>query len=210
MTCMTRSAFETFEHAGYTYELHTDEEPASPAEWDNLGELVAFDPLWREYRFAERNTTSEEDEALERGGFKMLARYLRMTQGITAVPFRYADHGSNGARIYPERTDTESAAGFIYTTDARVDELAGTDAQYHEREWILNALHAELQTWNDYVEGNVVGYVVRSPDGRVLDSVWGFYPEEGNDVYSEVRDEARASAEYHASEDAKASRYMAL
>lgn len=208
MSCITSpSAFETFERAGYTCELHTDEEPWSPAEWDNLGTLVAFDPLWHEYRFAERNSTDQEDEALERGGWKLLARYLRMTQGIIAVPYYYADYGSGRAQIYESTT---CGAGFIGTTHTRVDELSGTDEATHAQEWIENALRAELKTWSDYVEGNVYGYVVRSSEGKILDSCWGFYPDEEGDVLEYVRAEARESADYHAREDANASRYMAL
>ena len=44
--------FETFEHAGFVCELHPDEEPMSPANWDNLGTLYDFTPLQREYAVA--------------------------------------------------------------------------------------------------------------------------------------------------------------
>lgn len=219
-------AFETFEHHGYTCELHHDEEPSSPADWDQLGELVAFDSLWRDYRFAERNSTGAEDEALERGGWKVLARYLRMTRGAIAVPFYYADYGSGGARLWATDADDDNPSGFIYTTPERVRELCGdpvppwdpaldpfycpADWTGSPVEWIEEQLRGELKTWNDYVEGRVVGYVVRGADGDVLDSCWGFYPDTDGDGLDYVRGEAREAAEQFASEDANAFRYMAL
>jgi hypothetical protein len=50
---------------------------------------------------------------------------------------------------------------------------------------------AEIETWIDYCNGDVYGYIVKDNDGEVLDSVWGFYGEE----YCE--EEAKSSAQWH-------------
>ena len=35
-------AIETYKHAGLTIEIHVDEGPESPREWDNAGKLVIY------------------------------------------------------------------------------------------------------------------------------------------------------------------------
>jgi len=195
--------FETFEHAGMTCELYQDEEPSSPAEWDNIGILVAGPSLARAM-LGEHRTTSAEDDAIGRGGAALLVRYLRMVEGEIAVPFHFADYGSGGARIWATGLDDDAPSGFIVTTHQRVNELFGTEPQYHTQEWIENALRAELRNWDAYVEGRVVGVVVRDPSGAVVDSVWGIYPDDEGDGLEYARTEVRGMAEYAAQARAEA------
>jgi hypothetical protein len=200
---------EKYEHKGYTVEIWQDEEPMSPAEWDTLGTLVAFSDLERNYSFAEETAGSDATEALERsdGDTALLIRYLRLAEGKFAVPFYFADYGSGGARIW--KTD-ENPSGYIYTTEKRITELCGNDPRYHRPEWIESALEQELDTWSNYVEGNVFGFVVKSPTDEIMDSCWGFYADSGSDPYGSAKAEANASAEYRAKQDKEAQRYLAL
>jgi len=194
-------AFETFEHAGCTIELHTDDEPTPPSDWDQLGTLVAMPSLWREYRFAERVADSEECDAIERGGFRLLARYLRMTRGEIAVPFDYFEHGPQGTlRMAPMKE--QSPSGYIYTTAERVRELCGEAPERQELDLIRASLIAELGDWRSYIEGRVIGFIVYDAEGNNVESCWGFYPDEEGDGYEHVRAEARAAAETHAHDDA--------
>ncbi|HUX02457.1 MAG TPA: hypothetical protein VMY35_15960, partial [Phycisphaerae bacterium] len=50
-------------------------------------------------------------------------------------------------------------------------------------------LRAEVSTYDDYLTGQVFGYVVEDEDGNDLDSCWGFYGEDY------CRETARESAE---------------
>lgn len=185
-------AFETFTHAGCTVKLVQDDQPCSPKEWDNLGILVALPRLAREYDMAHRETTGREDEAIERGGLKLLRRYLRLTEGATILPFRFVDHGSGGARIYATYDADDPASGFIMATP---ETIAMTGV---ESDKIEDGLRAELRTWDDYVQGNVVGYVVEDADGVHVDSCYGFYPDHGDgDGHEYARGEARDAAEEH-------------
>lgn len=187
-------ALETYERDGFTAKVYQDETPVSPADWDNLGELVAFSPPWREFRFAERESTRDEDDAVERGGFPLLARYLSMTAGAFAVPFHFHDYGSSGSRLYATDRDDGNLSGFIVTTHPRVTELCGDDPRFHEREWIEDALRGELEVWGQYVEGDVYGVVIEGYlplRGRtILESVWGMYG------FEYACEEARTMLEY--------------
>lgn len=199
-------AFERFDHAGFVCELHTDEDPSSPADWDTLGTLVGFSDLTRGWEFTERNATWQEEEALERGEFRLVARYLRLTAGAIAVPFEFRDYGSSGNRLLATSEDDSHVNGFLVTTPGRVAELA-SEEQSRDPEWIEEALRGELREWGAWAAQEVVGYVVRDQFGEVVDSCWGFYPEHfsaaereeygrpaSDDGYEYVREEARAAA----------------
>jgi hypothetical protein len=167
-------AIETFKHDGLTVKIYQDGEGASPAEWDNLGTLVAFPRMWNEYRIAERESTGTEDDAIDRGGFALLARYLRMAENATAVPFRFEDYGSSGARLHATDEGDDNPSGFIVTTPDRIRELCGDDPKFHATEWAQDALRGELDVWGQYVEGDVYGYVIER-NGVEVDSLWGLY-----------------------------------
>ena len=110
-------AFETFEHAGMTCELHPDWDPMSPAEWDTLGTLAGFHRTRRAYGFADDPYRAEEAYD-RRESSDMLRRYLRW-QGVAAVPVYFADHGSSGAHVY----ESDEPNAYLYTTREQCDKL---------------------------------------------------------------------------------------
>lgn len=181
--------FFTHEIGSCVVELHVDEEPLSPAEWDTLGVVYALNH-GAEYQGFESIAQSHGNaiEANERGGARLLVRYLRLCHGIYAVPFDLNDYGSSGvqlSRFLDDETDPVDA--YIATTHERVTELCGEGANYHEPEWIIDALRSELGEWRSWFDGEVVGYVVRC-QGAVVGSCWGFYPDsEPSDPYTNGR-----------------------
>jgi hypothetical protein len=160
---------ETFEHKRLTVKLYYDSDAGNPREeWDHIGTMVAFSPLWREYHFADRESTSEEDSAQDRG---ILARWLSFTKGAVMVPFYFADYGSSGQRIY--ETHEENASGFFYADRDTVVREYGNDSP-ESRELALTLLRAELREMSQWVEGDVWGYVIETPKG-FTDSLWGLF-----------------------------------
>lgn len=87
-------------------------------------------------------------------------------------------------------------AGFIFDTPAGVKECYGEAGATDEQ--IEASLRAEVETYDNYLTGQVFGYIVESPDGEHLDSCWGFV---GDLDY--VRTEANSQADYHAAQIAK-------
>jgi hypothetical protein len=188
-------AWETIEYRGHVIELHTDLEPSPPSDWDNVGTLVAFSNLSRRYTFAEEEADGTAEDAVDRGGPRLLTRYLRLCRDEFAVPFQFHD-GPYAGRVYdldPDEPEGVGVSGYIYTTHKRLTELCGDDPKYHTREWAEEALKGDLKNWDAYAEGRVAGYVVSGP--VCDDSLWGYYPDEEGDGYEELRREAKAAVD---------------
>lgn len=47
------------------------------------------------------------------------------------------------------------------------------------RECAEIVLRAEVETYDDFLTGQVAGFIAENPDGDTLDSCWGFYPDHG-------------------------------
>lgn len=137
------------------------------------------------------------------GGIGILPLYLYDHSGISISagapnpfdnPRIRGDHHGNALGW-----DT-SMVGYIYTTRERIAELCGepqipTDPFYCPRTWpedgrsgpnwqgtaeawIEQQMREEVGTYNQYLTGDVYGYVIEDPRGEHVDSCWGFYGTE--------------------------------
>jgi hypothetical protein len=186
-------AFETFEHAGVTVEIHQDYDAGNPFEqFEQLAELV-----WTEREHANRNVNGrvelDHEHYLDPDRFSSTAhmqRYLTLMEGyLVAVPFHLADYGSSGhsATVRDEYADMNRVSGFLVVSEKNREKVGAPLDGLEE-----NAM-SDWREWKAWVEGNVFGYVVKA--GADHDSVWGFY---GDLDY--VRKEAKEVAEGMASE----------
>lgn len=63
--------------------------------------------------------------------------------------------------------------GWHYVTKAKLkEEFDGDEAKAMKR------LECEIKTYDDYLQGNVWGYVIENEEGDDVDSCWGFYGDE--------------------------------
>lgn len=177
-------AFETFEHAGYTCELHYDQDAGNPfVEFDQAAEIVWTDTAQKPY--------DSRDETLDLDRFSGVthaARWLTMYGGaLVALPFTITDYGSGGvrARLHEDWDDDERITGFVIVTPRGVEVTGCPDP--------TEAARQDFETFRVWVEGEVCGWVVRDASGEVLDSCWGYYDE----TTDYAAQEARESAEWH-------------
>ena len=159
---------EIIEQDGWTCEIHQDLDPQSPDDWDNLATFVHT----TNYTFGE-----SERGSWDRFGDRTKEVFIRALSifgdDVAAVlPVQITEHGPQ-VTVYEAEPDY--ANGVLYTTHKRLNELCGEDAQYHTREWALDALRGELKVWRQYLEGDVYGVVIKRPDGEDADSLWGMY-----------------------------------
>lgn len=175
---------DEFEVDGFTIELYQDFLAGNPyKEWDQASEILSdvkgFD-LGGDVPHPEswyRDTPSS----------KVMARWLTLFGGyVVALPWQFQDYGSSGARVYLDTPDDDPASGWVVMTAKAAEEFSSLEEA--ER-----CARAEFDSFRSWIEGEVLGYVVKNPAGEVVDSCWGFY---GDDKY--VREEATSVAQSEA------------
>lgn len=190
---------ETFEEAGLIVEIEQDEVPQSPREWDNLGVLVAWHP---NYEIGDKDSPFYE---LVKNGprhFEMsdVSRLLKELDIAVKLPVYLYDHSglrlnTGGYRAFDPQGWDSGQVGFIYVTKEAVRaEYSVKRISSELLERVRLCLEGEVKDMDDFLSGQVWGYVIRDPKNptKVFDSCWGFY----GDSEGEVLTAGRAAAQY--------------
>lgn len=160
--------FETFELDGKTVKLYHDDDAESPREWSNLGHMVCWH---RRYKLGDEQVRRPGDceEQVEQA-FIALPLYIYDHGGIT-ITARYETY-----LRYPDKQWDAGLVGFICITREEVKKEYGAKRISHKlKERVKEALSAEVETYDQYLTGDVWGYVIEDQDGEHLDSCWGLY-----------------------------------
>lgn len=89
------------------------------------------------------------------------------------LPYDYYSGSQGGVR----EGDWERSTGYIYIPmDVARANWTGTDDEV--RKQAEACLRAELKELDNWVNGNVAGWIAEDPDGKHIDSCWGYYPDE--------------------------------
>lgn len=167
-------AFETFTHHGITVEIHQDEDAESPRAWGDDGLFLVANH--RDFYVPEPGEKRIHDD------WETLVERYKKTHWI----FHVEAYIHSGVRLalsncgnFPDRQWDVSQVGGIFAA---------------KKEWRLSAsalksAKGHIDTWNQYLSGDVWGYVV-GEDTPFEESCWGFY---GIDY---CREQAKDMADY--------------
>lgn len=166
--------------------IEQDIDPMSPREWDNLGIMVCFHGRY--------NLGDETDlKSSMFDGWDGLRQHLENEEGATHIlPLYLYDHSGITMRAGDpgDFRAVDSAGwdwgqvGFIYATKETM-KLIGTAPEDVE-----DVLRGEVAVYDQYLRGDVWGYIIEDEDGEHLDSCWGFF---GREHVEEEAESARRS-----------------
>jgi hypothetical protein len=223
---------ETEKYKGLTIEIHQDADPESPREWGNSSNMVCFHKRYNlgdkqkgiletaqknvgggdpaEYLREHLCDYAEENEwdlknMPERNGWDLIEFYLRVAKGAEVIlPLYLYDHSGITMNTTGFSCPWDSGrVGVIYITrDAILSDYAVKDISDELRCKVAEDLKAEVAAYDQYLTGDVYGYVIKDGEGEDLDvdlnrvstSCWGFYGLEC------CREEARSAADDIANE----------
>lgn len=190
-------ALRELKHVGLRIRIELDDDPQNPCkDLDMAGTMVCFhdrynlghtggnrgkqDYARKEYRGLWREPSDFEEWWEEHG------------VGGIRLPLRLYDHSGltmsvgSGASPFDSGGWDSGQVGWIFITHDEILREWTSDQEKAEA-----CLRAEVETYDQYLTGQVYGYVVEDDDGNHLDSCYGFFGEEEYCV-----GEAKASAEH--------------
>lgn len=202
-------------YKGYTIKIEQDDDPLNPVEdWDMLGTMVFWhrrmnlghvyqetsrlDPSEWLVKWLEGNREDLSPEVLEVKSMDELMLDFQKTNLLIPV-FAY-EHGSITIRAgskHPYWDSWDSGQlGFTYVPHEKIIAEYG-DLSANSIEKATQCLRAEIESYDDYLNNNVYGYIVEDEGGEHLDSSWGFFGDEGK---KEAESDAKSFIDHHAKE----------
>ncbi len=175
--------------------IEQDNHYESPRDWDNQGTMVCFHKrydLGDKHEYKGRDHTGWEDmEALiveVADPAVILSLYLYDHSGITMSTGPFACGWDSGQ------------VGFIFVSKEKVRKEWGWKRITNNRiKKITKQLEDEVKIYDQYLTGDVWGYVLEDDNGNHLDSCWGFYGREyceqvAEDMKKQHEEDARRTA----------------
>jgi len=160
-------AIDTFKHGTLTVKIFPDDCGESPREWDNLGKIVHWH---RRYDFGERLTVHPD------------AWLKSLPKGSVVVKIGLLDHSglhiwAGGGAHWSDSAGWDSGTvGFIYATPEMIKEAYNVKRVTPAKRLVVEkVLEGEIKTFDQFLSGDVYGYVVEDSDGNQLESCWGYY-----------------------------------
>ena len=169
-----------------------DTDPMNPREWDNCGIMTCSHRRYTlgdeeaQFQVEDFNSWDEVEDHLinECDAVIILPLYLYDHSGITMSTTSFRGRA-------PHASWDSGQVGFIYTTREKICEMQGWKRLTKERKAkVEKYLVGEVETYNQYLTGDVYGYSIEVDDEEV-ESCWGFFGEK------HAKEEAASVAEHY-------------
>lgn len=155
---------ESFEHNGLTVEIHQDEDAMNPVkEYDNFGKMACWH---RRYELGHEQPSETPEEFIK-----------SLPKDTIIFPLYLMDHSglSISMRSYGCKWDS-GQVGIIYATPEDVKkEYNVKKITKQVREKVIKLLEGEVETYDQYLRGDVYGVVIKNERGENVESCWGFF-----------------------------------
>ena len=171
--------FETIEHRHHTIKLYQDEmQDEGPRDWDNLAEMTAYHP---HYILGDQKDRDKDD---------LIALVER--EDVYSLPLYLYDHSglwmgtSRGGWPFSCPWDT-SHVGYIWVTKEQVRQEYGVKRISAKlRDKVFELMRGEVSVYNQFISGEVYGFVIEDENGDHVDSCWGFYGDPAESIVPEA------------------------
>jgi len=183
---MEKKKMDNIEYKGYTINIKQDENTESPREWDNLGKMLCFhnrytlgDESLKEY-YSYKKDCKIKNLTDECNGWDEVEEVLKKEfQAVVVMPLWLYDH--SGLSMKTCRHGQHSSwdcgqVGFIYATRKDILKEYGVKKITKKIiEKVENILMSEVETYSQYLNGEVYGYNIEDKEGNFLDSCYRFF-----------------------------------
>ena len=187
-----RYIHQTEEYKGHKIEICLDDEAESPRDWDNLGTIYSNNPR---HNF---DGKSVKDLVRECGknpdNYDTIPFSLFSKKYIWAKVYAYEHSGMTvtvaDSNPYPDQRWDSYLLGVVAISKEKARKEYGWKRVTPQREkFVIGVMSREIETLDQYLTGEVYGYVVKDKDGNETDSCWGYFGDEGiKEAIAEAKD----------------------
>jgi hypothetical protein len=158
-----------------TLEVTQDEYAESPRHDDNLSTMICFHGR---YNLGDKHNYKHQDYS---GWAEMEKAIIKNENVAIILPLYLYDHSGITISTSPFSCGWDSGQiGFIFVSKEKLrKEYSVKRITKKEIERATKILLAELETYDNYLRGEVYGYTLLNENGEVEDSCWGFI---GSDI----------------------------
>lgn len=170
--------------SGNTLKLIQDDNVESPREWDNVTQMIFFG---KHEHLGDKHNVKINNQYNSRWDFVDNApdEIRKQIKDIVAIlPVHYYEHSGcaiSTSSSYPFNCRWDSGTiGFCVVTKKALRECFGVKKLKQEHlDKAESYILGEVETLNQWLEGDVYGFRIETPEGEHVDSCWGFY---GHDI----------------------------
>lgn len=210
---------QTEEYKGLTIEIHYDDDAQNPlTDYDNASVFACWHSRYNLGHYKDTQGHTPESyvlSILSDNGKASIERFEKrrskelgytyeaeMPELMAALdnealvrPLHLYDHSGITMRASAFDCAWDSGqVGFQYMTHAKIkEEFGGKTINKTNTAKAIKLMDGELETYDDYLTGNVYGYIIKDSEDEELDACWGFI---GDSDY--CLSEAKASADGYA------------
>lgn len=170
---------ESHDYRGYHFNIVQDTDPESPREWDNLGTMTCFH---RKYTLGDKHNLKSGNYE----GWGDLSDKLVRDGAVIILPLFLFDHSglrmsttSEFFRAVDQQKWDWGQVGFIHISRQKIfTEFGYKKLTKERRDQVTKCLSGEVDTYDQYLSGEVYGYQIEDDQGNNVDSCFGFYGHE--------------------------------
>lgn len=220
-----KNVVETIEYKGYKINIYQDDCDESPREWDNLGKMLCSHrrynlgdeqlenynhSFWNDFTryiqnkynivdYDEKETYLYDNcsEELTEKGEEKINKWIK--DNIIVLPLYLYDH--SGITIstseFSCRWDS-GQVGYIFVDFETIKKEYGVKRVSKKlKEKVKKVLKSEVNTYDDYIRGNIYGFMIEDEFGNEEGGCWGFYGYDWkeNGLLSYAKDEIKGMIE---------------
>lgn len=160
---------ESIEYKGYTIEIVSDDDPQNPrTDWEPAGVMCCWHSRYNLGDMdGHRPISSRYSEPID---------LLYELAGIDREEYQEKQYDHSGISMNvggPTCRWDGSRVGWIFITKDKIE------AEGWTKEQATKYLEGEVETYSQYLEGDVWGWRVEDEDGDIVESCYGYYGDDG-------------------------------
>ncbi|MFW6024991.1 MAG: hypothetical protein ACOCRX_01485 [Candidatus Woesearchaeota archaeon] len=171
---------ENFDYKNHNIEIHTDDSPMSPREDDNLSQIHAWH---KRVNLGDEGYNYNLDFQTEHDRLEDNLKQARKNNDIVYPLYIYQHSGialslDNSHYPFTDKWDAGQVGYVIVSREKVLKEFSRERLTKKLRNKVRRIIEAEIETYNQYLNGEIYGYKIKDNQDNLIDSLWNIYEQD--------------------------------